>query len=217
MSSATPVHADCFNILLLGQADVGKSSIIRRLDQNCFVEGQGTNSLGRDFIAKNFITNSGEVSCRIWDTADMERHSANIPSHLFRGKQGFVFVLSFTCKHSWRNLRDWIDIAKSFYPSGLPPSIILANKNDSQPSEKTVNEVKDMYNGYKCFETSALSGHGLIEAFEFLADEMLRYNSNRHDRDHYNRGRDDAIRGASFSTVDSPFNFVRLMKTCSIL
>ena len=218
MCSANSNCTNLFNVLLLGQPDVGKSAIIRRIDQDFFIHGQGTNSLGKDFVDKKVKCTSGEtVSCRIWDTADMERYSFSLPSNLYRSKQGVIFVFSMTCKHSLRDLKQWIDNVKSFYPSDLPPCIIMANKtDDTAHCESSIKDALNMYKGFKCFGTSALDGTGITEALEHLADEMLNLDFGRARHDNYEISESVTV-GRSFSAVEPSFNFVRIMKSCSIL
>lgn len=213
MSSSTN-HSSWYNVILLGCADVGKSSIIRRLDQDNFIHGQGTHSLGKDFIDKKILTQSGvTVTCRIWDTSDMERYSISLPSNLYRSKQGFVFVFSLTSKPSFRNLKVWMDNAKTYYPAGLPPCIILANKSDHVThSEYNFGDVCEIYRGIKCFETSAADNSGIDEAFKYLATEILRSELSRTVAEP-----EEPHVGLPFPTVDPPFNFIRIMKTCSLL
>ena len=199
-----------YNILLLGCVDVGKSAIIRRLDEGKFIHGLGTNSLGKEFIDRRISTPSGMVTCRVWDTADMERYSISLPSNLYRSKQGFVFVFSLTSKSSFRNLKVWIDNAKSYYPAGLPPSIILANKADDYlHSENNLTDVCEIYGEFKCFETSALDNSGVNEAFSYLATEILKSGD---DED----GPDPVPSYPPYPSYPQ-FNFMKIIKTCSLL
>ena len=215
MMSASMDDSLWCNILLLGCVDVGKSAIIRRLDQNIFIYGQGTNSLGKDFINKTLSTQSGvKVTCRIWDTADMERYSISIPSNLYRCKQGFVFVYSLTSKSSLRSLNIWMENAKSYYQGVLPPSIILANKSDDITRfDHNSDDACEIYRGFKCFETSALDNSGIDAAFSYLATEILNSEIPRVNYDHDS----EIVVGPPIPVVDPPFNFIKIMKHCSVL
>ena len=146
----------------------------------------------------------------------MERYSFGLPSNLYRSKQGMIFVFSLTCKHFLRDLKLWFDNVKSFYTSGLPPCIIIAIKTDNSAHyENTVNDALSMYNGIKCFATSALEGTGITETLQYLADEMLNMECGRvQDKDN---GFFDSFMIEHSSTVEPPNNFVRIMKICSIL
>ena len=155
----------------------------------------------------------------------MERHSTSLPSIFYRPRQGFVFVFSLTSKHSLRNLKVWIDSAKSYYPNGLPPAIILANKSDDAThSENNFNDACEIYKGIKCFETSALEDRGIDEAFSYLATEILKSeNIGELLSSTISRGEDEPevdIAGPPIPpTPNTPFafNFIRIMKSCSVL
>ena len=210
--SAFTNHPTWYNIAVMGDVGVGKTAIIRRIDEGYFMHTHGTTTLGKEFIQKRFSTLSGVmVTCRIWDTSDLERHSTNLPSHLYRPRQGFVFVFSLTSKHSLRNLKLWIDNAKSYYSNGLPPAIILANKSDDTTHcENNFNDACEIYKGIKCFETSALEDRGIDEAFSYLATEILLKSRIEDDPDEPGLPIPNPI-------PDPPFNFISIMKTCSIL
>mmetsp|Transcript_28800 Transcript_28800/g.35374 ORF Transcript_28800/g.35374 Transcript_28800/m.35374 type:complete len:89 (-) Transcript_28800:831-1097(-) len=57
-----------FKLLLVGEADVGKSSILLRFTDDTFSEEQ-TSTIGVDFKVKMMNANSGKrVKVTIWDT-----------------------------------------------------------------------------------------------------------------------------------------------------
>ena len=203
-----------FQVVILGQAGVGKTSIIKRLSQDIFIHGTVTNSLDKDFIDHKMPAASGGVTLRIWDTAEMERYSSSLPSSLYRRKQGIVLVYSLTDKESLRDVRQWWKTALSYYSQDeCVPSILLANKTDDLLRKQcSIDDALCMYNnGIKCFGTSALEGHGITEAFSYLTDMMMRLDVKSKEPDDIS----DFYVGSS--AVDTPFKFVRIMKNCSLL
>merc|ERR1719420_709358 len=60
-----------FKLVLLGDAAVGKSSILMRFLQNKFTDGIET-TVGAAFSTKTIETRSRQVKFEIWDTAGQE-------------------------------------------------------------------------------------------------------------------------------------------------
>ena len=61
-----------FKIVLVGNAGVGKTCLVRRFTQGAFPCGQGA-TIGVDFMIKSLTVNGIKVKLQIWDTAGQER------------------------------------------------------------------------------------------------------------------------------------------------
>jgi len=78
-----------FKLLLVGEADVGKSSILLRFTDDTFSEEQAS-TIGVDFKVKMMTTSSGnKVKATIWDTAGQERFRT-LTSSYYRGAHGVI-------------------------------------------------------------------------------------------------------------------------------
>ena len=83
-----------FKVLLVGNSDVGKSSLILRyVDQiwnDVFVP-----TIGVDFKVKSLEIENKSIKLQIWDTAGQERFR-NVISSYFKGANGILLIFDIT-------------------------------------------------------------------------------------------------------------------------
>lgn len=61
-----------FKVVLIGNAGVGKTCLVRRFTQGLFPPGQGA-TIGVDFMIKTVVVDNEKIKLQIWDTAGQER------------------------------------------------------------------------------------------------------------------------------------------------
>ena len=163
-----------FKVLLLGNSDVGKSSIlIRYVDESwndAFVP-----TIGVDFKIKSMEVEQKIVKMQIWDTAGQERFR-NVISSYFRGAHGLFLIYDITNRDSFKNLESWlIEIEKNASENVL--KVLVGNKNDlEQDRVISYEEGKNFANrnGMEFIETSAKINTNVSEAFEMLGKLMIK-------------------------------------------
>ncbi len=168
-----------FKVLLLGNSDVGKSSLILRyVDQiwnEVFVP-----TIGVDFKVKTLEIDNKNIKMQIWDTAGEERFR-NVISSYFKGSHGILLVYDITNKDSFKNLENWlIEIEKNASENVL--KILIGNKNDLDNDREIKADEGQAFanrNGMQFMETSAKMNTNVNEAFEALAKLMINFNSHK--------------------------------------
>ena len=71
-------------VIVLGQANVGKSSLIERYVNNRYSQHRKT-TIGADFFCKKLSINDVAVTLMIWDTAGQEQfHRSSLGSQFYR-------------------------------------------------------------------------------------------------------------------------------------
>ena len=166
-----------FKVLLLGNSDVGKSSILLRFVDSVWNESF-VPTIGVDFKVKTVDIGEKKVKMQIWDTAGQERFR-NVVATYFRGSNGILLIYDITSRDSFKNLESWlIEIEK--YASENVLKILIGNKNDLE-SQRVISkeEGQDFANRYgmKFIETSAKLDTNVSEAFLTLAKIMMENNS----------------------------------------
>lgn len=89
-----------FKIVLLGDSNVGKSSIVLRVCKDEYKEFQ-ENTIGAAFMTKTLEIDRNTIKFEIWDTAGQERYHSLTPMY-YRGCNGALIVFDITsdvCKH----------------------------------------------------------------------------------------------------------------------
>ena len=168
-----------FKVLLLGNSDVGKSSLILRyVDQvwsDTFVP-----TIGVDFKVKTLELQNKQIKMQIWDTAGQERFR-NVISSYFRGAHGILLIYDVTNRDSFKNLESWlIEIEKNASENVL--KILIGNKNDLVDDKEIKTEEGQAFanrNGMQFIETSAKENTNVTEAFECLVKLMMEFNSEK--------------------------------------
>jgi small GTP-binding protein len=162
------------NILLVGDANVGKTSILLKYTEN-FFPNQYQATIGVEYKMKIIKLNNMNIKLQIWDTAGQERYKS-IAKNFFHSANGVFLVFDITNKKSFENLNKWIEDVKENSPKDCK-YIIIGNKSDLS-DQRTIstfeidNFVKEKKSSY--FEVSAKNDEGLNDAFINLSKEIIK-------------------------------------------
>ena len=166
-----------FKVLLLGNSDVGKSSLLLRYVDSVWSD-TFVPTIGVDFKVKTIEIGGKKVKLQIWDTAGQERFRTVVSTY-FRGAHGIFLIYDITNRDSFKNLENWlIEIEKNASENVL--KILIGNKNDLEDERDiSPDEGKSFANrnGMQFIETSAKMNTNVNEAFETLGKLMIEFNS----------------------------------------
>lgn len=83
-------------LIIIGDASVGKTSLLRNLDKREFV-GQHLKTFAVDFIQTQYTNEEDncKVNVKIWDTAGQERFR-NITQSFYRQADGVILAFDMT-------------------------------------------------------------------------------------------------------------------------
>ena len=170
--TAEPNHT--FKILTIGESGVGKTCVLRRFVENKFLKNHLA-TIGIDFKTKVITLNGLNIKLKIWDTAGQERFR-NITNQYYKGADGILLVYDVTDEESYSKIRDWMDQITSNTDNEEIGLVLLGNKCDMDPRAVTEEMGKDMAKelNINYYETSALNGQGIKEAFEGLTMDIMK-------------------------------------------
>jgi GTP-binding nuclear protein Ran len=167
-----------FKVILVGDGAVGKTSLIRRYTLGDF-QKQYIQTLGAQFT--NFKTYVNENPCDLifWDIAGQEAYG-KLRTNFYQGSSSAIIVFSQENndhgKKSLEHVSKWYeDIKKN---CGTIPIILFGNKIDlidNTTLEQNKNKVEILMKSYRFlgyYSTSALSGDGVVYAFDTLVKKL---------------------------------------------
>ena len=96
-----------FKLLIIGDAGVGKSSLLLRFADDKFTTAY-INTIGVDFKIRSIKYKNKKIKLQIWDTAGQERFRT-ITSTYYRGAHGVIIVYDVTDRESFDNVKTWIE------------------------------------------------------------------------------------------------------------
>jgi len=156
-----------FKFILIGDAGVGKTSILQRYIDNTFQKDYNV-TVGAEFGSKFVeIDEVTRIKLQIWDTAGQESFS-NIVRSFYKDSQGVFFVYNVNQRQTFENLKKWKEsVVEEVDPSAI--FVLIGNQVDLKEEREVSYEdaVKFMQdNGiHFLFETSALNGTNVELAF----------------------------------------------------
>uniref|UniRef100_A0A8D3BL79 Si:dkey-16l2.16 n=1 Tax=Scophthalmus maximus TaxID=52904 RepID=A0A8D3BL79_SCOMX len=96
-----------FKLLIIGDSNVGKSSLLLRFADNSF-SGSYITTIGVDFKIRTVDMEGERVKLQIWDTAGQERFRT-ITSTYYRNTHGVIIVYDVTNPESFVNVKRWLN------------------------------------------------------------------------------------------------------------
>lgn len=170
----TPTYL--FRICLLGDSNVGKTSIITRFCDSAFKDHY-SNTIGIDFRVVTVKFENITAKIHIWDTAGQERFKS-LASNYFRNSHGFIFVYDVTNQGSFENVNEWIDAAFSYNKDNCVASFLVGNKCDRR-EERVVNreegERLGKEKGFFFEETSARNDENVQKIFYKMIYKFIKF------------------------------------------
>ncbi|XP_067316233.1 uncharacterized protein rab44 isoform X2 [Pseudorasbora parva] len=162
-----------FNVVMVGNSCVGKTSFIRRFHEGQFTEDYRS-TIGVDTCMQTVVLPDRTVKLQIWDTAGQERFHS-ITRQVFHKADAVLLMYEITCSKSFISVRDWISQAQERAPDDAI-MILLGNKNDSVKREVQSEEGGDLAREYNMhfMECSAATGANVSESMMTLAELLVQ-------------------------------------------
>lgn len=157
-----------FKVVFVGNASVGKTSIIMRYHNGVFCEDRPS-TIGSAFISRQLQTKRGPANLCVWDTAGQERYRSLVPMYS-RGASVCVVVFDITDRESFEDVDNWIEKVYAEVSSSCKV-VVAANKCDLQPIvERDELEAWSRKKGIGVIFVSAKTGENVDLLFNAVGD-----------------------------------------------
>ncbi|MBE9044883.1 GTP-binding protein [Pleurocapsales cyanobacterium LEGE 10410] len=162
-------------ICLLGDFNVGKTSLVRRFVEDKFSD-QYLSTVGVKVSRKTVNLKTDlelhQVNLLVWDLEGNTKFKSITPSYL-KGASGSIIVADLSRPNTLNNLKQHVKLFVDVNPQGA--IIIALNKADLIPQEK-LNKLIENYSSYSSqrivgiYATSAKTGEKVAEMFDELSN-----------------------------------------------
>ncbi|CAG9311531.1 unnamed protein product [Blepharisma stoltei] len=161
-------------ILTLGDASVGKTSILLRFSEDEFPKTTMP-TIGIEYKTKYAEISGRAIKLQVWDTAGQERYHRTLASTFYRRANGIVLVFDLTDKTSLEHVESWM---KQIRAKADPKVaiILVGNKMDliDQNEFPEGKSLADSY-GIPFIMVSAKTGKNVVEAFNTLSEMIVMH------------------------------------------
>ncbi|GFG32316.1 hypothetical protein Cfor_02713 [Coptotermes formosanus] len=161
-----------FKVVLVGNAGVGKTCLVRRFTQGLFPPGQGA-TIGVDFMIKTVEIDNEKIKLQIWDTAGQERFRSITQSY-YRSAHALILVYDISCQPTFDCLPDWLREIEE-YASSKVLRVLVGNKIDREDREIPTHVGEEFAQRHSMYylETSAKEAENVEKLFMEIAAELM--------------------------------------------
>ncbi|KAM6218390.1 ras-related protein Rab-42 [Rhynchocyon petersi] len=172
-----------FRVALLGDAAVGKTSLLRRyvagaprtLEPEQEPEPEVVPTVGVEFYSRALQLRDGaRVKLQLWDTAGHERYRC-ITRSFYRNMVGVLLVFDVTNRKSFEHVGDWYQEVMATQGPYKVVFLLVGHKSDLQSTRcVSAQEAEELATslGMAFVETSARNNSNVDLAFDTLADAI---------------------------------------------
>ena len=162
-------------VVLLGEAGVGKTSIIHQFTYHQF-DPDCISSISAQFISKTIdYQGYGAIKYDIWDTAGQERYRS-MAKIFYKDAKVIVFVYDITSQSTFEGMKNyWYEQTKINCGKDAILAVV-ANKNDLYGDQVVSDEVGQDFAdeiGAIFQSTSALSDSGIGKLFDHIGRKII--------------------------------------------
>ena len=159
-------------ICLLGDVNVGKTSIASRFCKNSFTDTY-RNTIGGAYQQQNIVLNNGaKIKLHIWDTSGQDRFRS-MTNLYYRDAQVAILTYDVTNEQSLESLNYWLNELNDKVEIDNMVLCLAGNKSDIESSKRQVSTAKGKAfaeeHNMIFYETSAKTGAGVKELFQAIA------------------------------------------------
>jgi small GTP-binding protein len=165
-----------FKFIIIGDHEVGKTSIVRRFVENKFTHDyRATIGLNIHTHSINFLEN--DVKFSIWDIG-AQKYFKRFRKTYYIGAQAAFIVFDLTVRESFENVISWVEEIDKFLNTEELPIILVGNKSDLveervveyQEGVQMTNRLTERgITNISYIETSALTGENIHDAFRLIS------------------------------------------------
>jgi len=162
-------------IIMTGDYQVGKTSMVKRFTENLF-EDDYQPTLGVDISQKSIkISDETKIDFVIWDISGQKSQISPYRKRFYEGVNSAFIVLDRTRPGNLKSVENWYNEIKNYVQTDIS-IILVGNKSDLLNkiviTEEDIKKISDQY-GFHYILTSAKTGESVNDSFLYTAYRFL--------------------------------------------
>ena len=174
MSDDEEEYIPC-KVVLLGEAGVGKTSLLTRFVSGTFSQ-LVMSSTGSSFVTKNIeLDENNKIKFQIWDTAGQEKYRS-LAKIFYQSAAVALLVYDITTQSSFNGLKDyWAKEIREISPEDIILAVVANKSDDYMEQQVDMQEGKNLAKELNAIfqTTSAKLGTGVNELFTLIAQKYI--------------------------------------------
>ncbi|MFW9948978.1 MAG: GTP-binding protein [Candidatus Thorarchaeota archaeon] len=167
-----------FKFIVIGDHEVGKTSIIRMFVEKNFLEEYRA-TIGLNILSHEFIAFGNKINIMLWDIG-AQKYFKRYRKTYYNGAQAAFIVFDLTNRDSFNNINYWHNELKEFLQNKDLPIIIVGNKTDLIENRKVDYEegiqlAKDLSKLTSFSETTSMSQYSDLSDIENSSHTKISY------------------------------------------
>ena len=164
-----------YKVTLVGPTNVGKTSILMRVDDKGFDETSVAPTTSMQCHPHTYTSDNGTtININFWDTAGQEQFKSLGPMY-YRNASYCIAVFDLTNDDSFNQMKEYIQMYKENNETENCRVSVVGNKIDLLEDQNKTAELITWANqeGYSMFLTSAKTGEGIVDLVHEVVESLV--------------------------------------------
>ena len=172
-------------IVVIGDASVGKTSLIKKYTAGSFHEDY-IKTVGAQFSRyQKVLGKNNDIRVRLlfWDIAGQDDFAFMRPK-FYHGARGAIVAFDLTREETLKHVMTWYNELRRYV--GKIPTVLFGNKQDlieGTYDDTLLNQEVELDKFYKFYKTSAKTGDHVHEAFDKIVHHLVDLEIEKQDSD----------------------------------
>lgn len=163
-----------FNIILIGDSNVGKTCVVQHFISGSYRETQRS-TIGVEVTVRSLDVDGKKVKMQVWDTAGLKRFRS-INQSYYRRAHAAIIAYDLTRKSTFDSVPHWIHEMEKHGAENLV-IMLIGNKSDLSEKRDVLFEeactLAEKHGLLAVLETSAKESRNIADVFMLMARELI--------------------------------------------